>query len=302
MHIPPARWVALAGTVGISFSALFVVLADVSPITATIFRGAYALPVLFVIRFMWRDRDTRPPRLRWLAVTAGAFLAVDLVLWHESIALIGAGLATVIANVQVVFVGMYAWIVYRERPTILTLVCGAVVFLGVVLTSGLGRSDAFGADPVMGTLLAVASGLSYAAFLLMFRQSNPRGDTPAPLPLLDTTVGMTVVALVVAAVAGDLALTPAWPAHGWLLLLGVGLQAGAWTLIAYAMPRLPALTVSVIILAQPVLAVVWGWLWLDETLSTVQILGAVMLLGGMTAVNLQRSMVTRKEPVPMPAG
>jgi drug/metabolite transporter (DMT)-like permease len=302
MHIPPARWVALAGTVGISFSALFVVLADVSPITATIFRGIYALPVLLVIRLLWRDRDTRPPRLRWLAVAAGAFLAVDLVLWHESIALIGAGLATVIANVQVVFVGMYAWVVYKERPTLQTLVCGAIVFLGVVLTSGLGRTDAFGADPILGTLLAVASGLAYTAFLLMFRQSNPGGDTPAPLPLLDTTVGMTVVALVVAAVAGDLALAPTWPAHGWLILLGVGLQAGAWTLIAYAMPRLPALTVSVIILAQPVLAVVWGWLWLDETLSTVQIVGAVLLLGGMSAVNLQRSMFTSREPVPLPAG
>lgn len=292
---------ALAGTVGISFSALFVVLADVSAITATIFRGVYALPVLLTIGWLWRERDTRPPRLRWMAVTAGAFLAVDLVLWHESIALIGAGLATVIANVQVVFVGMYAWIVYKERPTLQTLICAAIVFLGVVLTSGLGRSDAFGDDPILGTVLAVASGLAYTAFLLMFRQSNPGGLAPASFPLLDSTVGMTVVALVVAAVAGDLALTPTWPAHGWLALLGVALQAGAWMLIAHAMPRLPALTVSVIILAQPVLAVLWGWLWLEETLSTMQILGAALLLGGMTAVNLQRSMVTTQEPRPMPA-
>ncbi len=283
---------ALAGTVGISFSALFVVLADVSPITATIFRGVYALPPLLLVWLLWRRRDIRPARLRWLAVFAGGFLAADLVVWHESINLIGAGLATVIANVQVVFVGIFAWIFYKERPTLQTLVCGAIVFIGVVMTSGMGRSDSFGEDPILGTVLAVVSGLAYTAFLLMFRQSNPGGATPAALPLLDATIGMTVVAVLVGALAGDLALAPSWPAHGWLVLLGAGLQAGAWTLIAYAMPRLPALTVSVIILAQPVLAVVWGWLLLGETLSAVQAVGALVLLGGMTAVNLQRSMVT----------
>lgn len=303
MQTQSARWIALVGTVGISFSALVVVMADVTPITAAIFRGAYAVPLLLVLRLVWRHRDQRSARLRWMGFVAGAFLATDLVLWHQSIELIGAGLATVIANVQVVFVGLYSWVVYRERPTPRTLVCGAIVFLGVALTSGLGRADAFGTDPARGAVLAVGAGLAYTFFLLMLRQSNPGGKTPAPLALLDATLGTTVVAVGVAIAIGDLSLAPSWPAHGWLLLLGLGLQAGAWSFIAHAMPRLPALTVSVIILAQPVLAVVWGWLILDENLSPTQIIGAVLVLGGMAAVNAQRSMVRVKEPEPTaPAG
>src|SRR3972149_4181289 len=59
--------------------------------------------------------------IRLLAVLGllGLFLALDLAVWHRSIELIGAGLATVLANTQIVFVGLIAWAVHRERPTAL---------------------------------------------------------------------------------------------------------------------------------------------------------------------------------------
>ena len=109
---------ALLGILSISFSAVFVRLANVSPVTATFFRGAYAVPVLLAIWLAQRAKDRRDRRERWLALISGLLLALDLDLWHESIALVGAGLGTVIANVQVVFVAAAAWVLYGERPTI----------------------------------------------------------------------------------------------------------------------------------------------------------------------------------------
>ena len=47
---------------------------------------------------------------------AGLFLAVDLVLWNHAIADVGAGVATVLGNLQVLFVTVVAWAVLRERP------------------------------------------------------------------------------------------------------------------------------------------------------------------------------------------
>ena len=111
---------ALLGVFGISFSAIFVRLADVSPITAAFFRTVYAVPVLAIVSAVqsraagWRPR--RASRERVLAFVSGLILAVDLALWHESIALLGAGLGTVVANVQVVFVALAAWALHGERP------------------------------------------------------------------------------------------------------------------------------------------------------------------------------------------
>jgi hypothetical protein len=124
----------------------------------------------------------------WL-FAAGLFLAVDLDVWHESIALVGAGLATVLANVQIVFVAFLGWAFHRERPTPRAIVMIAVMLVGVALTSGLARGDAYGTNPVAGAAFGVAAGACYSGFLLLFRASN-RSLAPTAGPLLDATLGM----------------------------------------------------------------------------------------------------------------
>ena len=89
---------ALLGILAISFSAVFVRLAAVSPVTATFFRTAYAVPVLAALWFSSRARDRRPWGARALAAASGVVLAIDLVFWHQSIALVGAGLAASLWN------------------------------------------------------------------------------------------------------------------------------------------------------------------------------------------------------------
>src|SRR4029077_7653999 len=112
------RFLALLGVLSISFSAIFVRLAGVSPVTATFFRGAYAVPELLAIWLAQRSNDRRDRRERGRALISGLLLALDLDLWHESIALVGAGLGTVIANVQVVFVAAAGWLVVGEGATL----------------------------------------------------------------------------------------------------------------------------------------------------------------------------------------
>lgn len=102
---------AVLGAMAIAFSGILVRLANVEPATAAIFRCAYALPALGVIAYLERRRHgPRPAAQVWLAMLAGVFLALDLVIWHHTIALVGAGLATVLGNTQVVIVAVLAWL------------------------------------------------------------------------------------------------------------------------------------------------------------------------------------------------
>ena len=275
---------ALAGVLSISFSAIFVRLAAVSPVTATFYRMVYAVPVLLAVWALTRRGDRRTRRDRLLAVGSGLILALDLDLWHESIALIGAGLGTVIANVQVVFVALAAWAIYGERPRLRTACVVAVVLSGVVLTSGLARHDAYGASPAAGATIGVLAGACYAAFLMVFRAAN-RSLAPTAGPLLDSTIGAAIGALASALVDPRFALAPAWPAHLWLMLLALVSQVVGWLLIATALPRLPALETSVMLLGQPVFAVIWGALLFAERLSPLQWVGTVVVLGGVLLVN-----------------
>jgi drug/metabolite transporter (DMT)-like permease len=288
------RLAALLGVLSISFSAIFVRLADVSPSTAAFFRAGYAIPALFLIWRLVRGQDYRSTRDRQVAFASGLFLAMDLAFWHQSIRLIGAGLATVLVNIQVVFVGLAAWAVYRERPTGLALFTIPAIFGGVALMSGLGRPDAYGDDPLGGVIFGIFSGVAYALFLLVFRASN-RGLAPSAGPLLDATVGVAVGSLIAGLVDPGFDLGLSWPAHGWLLGLALSVQVVGWLLIAAALSRLPALETSVMLLLQPMATVLWGTLIFAEHLSLLQWAGAALVLGGIGALTLRGSV---ERPVP----
>ena len=288
------HFLALLGVLSISFSAVFIRLARVSPVAATFYRAVYAIPVLAVIvladgrrgRGQVRDvRNARTRREHVLAFLSGLFLAADLDLWHESIALVGAGLGTVIPNVQIVFVAIVAWMKLGDRPRARTIVMIGVVLAGVALTSGLGRAGAYGTNPGRGVVLGVAAGLCYAIFLIVFRAAN-RGLVPPAAPLLEATTGMAIGALLSAAFDPGFTFAVSREAHLWLLALALVSQVMGWLFIATALPRLPAVETSVLLLVQPVFAIAWGVMFFAERLSSVQWLGSAIVLAGVAVLSL----------------
>src|SRR5262245_22422388 len=100
---------AVLGALTIAFSAILVDLANVSPASAAFFRCFYALPALGVLVWWeYRRYGPRTWRERWLAIPAGVLFAIDLIAWNHAIADVGAGLATVLGNLQVVIVPFLA--------------------------------------------------------------------------------------------------------------------------------------------------------------------------------------------------
>jgi drug/metabolite transporter (DMT)-like permease len=287
------RLQALLGVLGISFSAIFLRLSGVSPVTAAFFRGFYALPVLLWLWRMKRISDTRSRAARWRALASGVFLALDLALWHQSVFDIGAGLATVLVNSQVIFVAAFAWVLHRERPNAMAMVFIPLVLIGVVLISGLGRADAYGANPFSGVLFAAAAAVFYAAFQLLFRDSN-RALAPPPGPVLDVTIGMTLGSLAFAPFDPRFSIAVYWPAHGWLIAMAVICQALAWILLGVAFPRLPALETSVMLLSQPIGTVVWGWMILGERMSAIQAGGIFLMTVGIAMLLMMGTVTSRK--------
>ena len=101
----------------ISFSGIFYRWAEVSPSTGTFYRCLFGLPFLAAVAYLERRKFGPLPRATVrLALIAGIFFAGDLTFWHHAIEYVGAGLATVLGNLQVLIVGLVAWVVFGERP------------------------------------------------------------------------------------------------------------------------------------------------------------------------------------------
>jgi drug/metabolite transporter (DMT)-like permease len=279
---------AVLGALTIAFSAIFVRLADVSPTTAAFFRCAYALPPLALLAWYERRRyGPRAPGQARLAWIAGVFFAADLVLWHHAIEQVGAGLATVLGNTQVVIVALAAWVLLGERPGARVAISVPVVLMGVVLISGVIGEGAFGRDPVLGVLLGLATGAAYAGFLLVQRRANADHRRPAG-PLLDATLSAAIVTLAIGLLpGGEIDLVPSLPSHGWLLLLGLLVQVMGWLIISISLPRLPAAVTSVVLTIQPVGSVLLGIWILAEAPSSLQLAGVALIVVGLLITTLR---------------
>jgi drug/metabolite transporter (DMT)-like permease len=279
---------ASLGALTIAFSGILVRLSGVEPATASIFRCVYALPPLAVLALLERRAyGPRPVSQALLAWGAGVFFAVDLELFHHTIGLVGAGLATVLGNTQLVFVALLAWLLLAERMPFRTALSIPIVLAGVVLISGIIGSGEYGRDPGLGVITGLATGISYAGFLLVLRRGNADLRRPAG-PLFDATLSATIVSLLIGLPLGEVDLVPSWPAHLWLVLLALTSQVIGWLLISVSLPRVPAALTSVVLTLQPVSSVFLAMLIVQETPSPVQLLGAAGILAGLVLATARR--------------
>lgn len=294
---------AVAGATCISSSAVVMQLAASSASITALGRCAFALPVLAVLAWLERRHGagSMTTRGRWLARVAGVFLAGDLILWSHSIADIGAGLGTVVTNLQVVLVALLAWGVLGERPRASLLVALPVMVGGLILVGGLAGTGGYGSHPAMGVALGLGVAALYAVYILMLRQATAadhRGPrAPVVTPLLEATIGATVGSAVLGLALRDFRLGPAWPSLGWLLLLALTSQVLGWLLITMSMPRLPAWLVSSLLLVQPAGSLLLSAVFLNERPSAPQLGGVAVVLAG---VLIAASKPSRRRSIPKP--
>ncbi|MGH3156976.1 MAG: DMT family transporter [Streptosporangiaceae bacterium] len=290
----------MLGASCISASAILIQLAGTGPATTAFYRCVFALPVLVPLLVIeQRRRGPRPPGARLGAATAGVFLAVDFMLWNHAITALGAGVATVVGNLQVLFVALAAWALFKERPQRNFLIALPIVMAGVVLVSGLVGTATSGTDPLAGIGYGIATSLAYAGFLLIMRRSSARTPHVAG-PLTEATASAAMTAVVLAPLFGGLQFATGWPALGWLLVLAMSSQTAGWLLITSALPKIPAAIASLLLLMQPAAAMVLAAVVLGERPSLAQVAGAFAVCGGVVIATRTTARDRRISPVAEP--
>ncbi|QRX97377.1 DMT family transporter [Streptomyces noursei] len=244
---------AIAGSACISASAVFMKLSGTNAGTAAFLRCALALFLL--VPLAWREVrrvGARPLRYQLMDIGAGVLLGVDMVFWAASVLDVGASVATVLLNVQVVVFPLLARLVSGTRLTGRFVLMVPLMLAGVALASGaLGRPQA-GSDPVAGVTFGTAAGVTYAGYLFLMRLGGGREHTVTPVCV--STAAAAATAAVLGGLWTGIDLDPGWPAWGWLITLAFVGQVLAWLLITAALPRLAPNVGAALLLLQPVMA------------------------------------------------
>lgn len=288
----------VAGGAAIAFAPILVRLTETGPAAAGFWRLAMALPALAVIAGLDRSSSAgRAPGLAPMTLVAGLFFALDLGFWHYGIKFTSIANATILPNLSPAFVTIGAWLLLGERPGWRFVAALALALAGVWAIAAV-KGGGSGLNPALGDALSLATAFWYAGYMLSVRRA--RATQSASHVMLGSSASGALLLLAAALVLHERVL----PAHpgGWFACVGLGLvHVAGQGLIALALGRLPAATASVVVvLVQPVLAAILGWIIFSEPMAPMQMLGGAAALTGVILAQIAAAReAARTGPAPV---
>jgi drug/metabolite transporter (DMT)-like permease len=245
-----------------------------------------------------------PERLRatrrevpFLAVFGICGLAFVQWFYFLSIHRLAVGIALLIEYLGALLVALWARYVFHEHVrrriwAALALALAGLAMIVDLLGGGRELSSA-------GIVFASVSAVTYTAYLLLAERGV--GDRDA-VSLLAWGFGFAALFLAVVApwwsyptgrVADSVSLLghleshdlPVWALMAWVIVVGTIVP---FFLLVSALRHLPATRVAIISMLEPVVATVVAWAWLGESLSAVQITGALIVLAAIVLAQTAR--------------
>jgi drug/metabolite transporter (DMT)-like permease len=299
--------IALSSAVILSTTAIFIRHLSVN----------YKLPAL-VLAF-WRDSFValtlltvlgiiRPAWLRVQRRDLGYFLIYGFVLavfnslWTNSVVLNGAAVSTVLVYSSAAFTALLGWWLLKESLGWVKLLAVALCLGGCVLVAGAYEASVWRSN-LLAIFTGVISGLAYAVYSLMGRTAAQRGLNAWTTILFTFAFAACFLLMVNLLAGGKLPGTAAQPADlfwlgkawaGWgvLFLLAAVPTVAGFGLYNVSLGYLPSSIANLILSTEPVFTAIIAFLLLGEKLTGIQIVGSLLILGG---VALMRLFV--KEPV-----
>lgn len=280
--------------IAISFSPLAVKMVSFTTSVSAFYRSFYAALFFFIFAlFNYRSQISVKDK-KWIvpSILAGLFLGADLEIWHKTIVYLGAGPATFLGNSQIIFVTLFAALVFRERiPKVFYAVLAAVM-LGLFLlipmkTTGVSRP--------IGYLLGLIVGFTYAGMLICLRYAKTLSgkEYPEIMSLAVVFIVSAAVILVYTVFAEHDTIFVQDPrSHIIMIMAAFFCQTYGWFMINSNIVRIPAHEGSLLLMLQPLLATVWGSVFFYEPLGMVQFIGIFLTLAGIIFYQMRYAVKT----------
>lgn len=267
-----------AGAFLISFAAFFVKGAAMDPSVIAFYRLLFGSIALMLITAARRERlSPAGPTLRFVMLS-GALFCCDLLLWHESIVLIGPGIATIVANFEVLFLAIYGVIFLGEKLTWPQKLAMPLALAGLSLLLDIHR-NALPPYIVKGVMLSIISAMFYAAYILSVRKTQSMEGQLAPVPNMAwvSTFAFMCVGLFCLG-TGKSFVIPDVKTLSILAGLGIVCQSFGWLLLSQGLPLLSPFRAGLIMLTQPALSYLWDLLFYGGASGLTNIVGAVIAI------------------------
>ena len=191
--------------------------------------------------------------------------------------------ATVLQNTSPLYILLFNALLAHRKPTKGECVTCACLFAGVILAF----AGNLGGGGIMGNVFALVSALFYAG---VFFFSKEEGANPLESLFLGNACYLLLLPVVL---TNETVLATTLPDWGFLILFATMTGIGAWLCFAVGIKHTSALQANFITMSEPVMAPVWTFLFLRETISPMSVAGCVIVIATLLIYNISASQKER---------
>jgi drug/metabolite transporter (DMT)-like permease len=243
-------------------------------------------------------RSFRLPARQWPVILVLGVVGVGLLqaTYAFAIELLPVGIALLLEYLAVLIVAVVAFFFFKEKVHIRLWLAIALVIAGLIVVAEIWASTL---NPI-GVFWGLAAAIALATYFLVGERQL---KTISPLALSFWT--MTIASIFWSAFSGWWTLAPStfvtpvtlggslenvyvpvWALVGWNVILG---SFAPFLLSLSALKRLSATAAGIVATSEIVFAFITAWLWLQEALNTLQVIGAAIVLGGIVIAQTART-------------
>jgi len=296
--------VLTAGILAVSTASIFIRYAqrEAPSLVIAAYRLTIAAAILSVPLWVRHREELRGLSRREgaLALVSGAFLAVHFATWISSLAYTTVASSVVLVTTTPLWVGLLSPVVLGEQLTIPIVAGMAATVIGGSLI-GMGDAchglvcnwhAAFAGGALWGDFLALAGAWAAAGYFLIGRRLRAKTSLIVYIGLTYSMAAIVLDGLL--AFSGQPVLGYRPQTYLWFLLLALVPQLIGHTSFNWALRYLSAAFVAITLLGEPVGSTALAYIFLHEVPSSLTLIGAILILGGIAAASLHE----RKPTVP----
>jgi drug/metabolite transporter, DME family len=258
------------------------------PLTLAAIRLAMAVVGLLVIVILSGDRS----RLRVRREDISFFLLFGLVCiticmacWVYAVSLLDVGVATVLNYTSPAWTAFLAWPLLGERIDRQKIVALALTGAGVTLIARLLDANFLSLNAT-GVLLALATGPAWGLYGILGRRLLRRYNSWTIL--LYTFAAGTLFTLPLVSPDGLRQVAARPSALLWMAFLALVPSIGGYGLYTIGLRHLNATVAAILATLEPLIAVLLAWVFLGETLTGLQFVGAGLVIAGVITLQFER--------------
>jgi len=252
--------------IGLRFSTM-------EPTITAVWRFVFAVPVLVVTALIFKQPIGRPNKA---LIAAGVFFSLDMCFWHLALVRTSVANATFFVNLGSVAVGLAAWLVLKQRPSISWPVAALFATAGAAAMA-FGASEDSASD-LTGDSLALIAAACITGYLLF--ATIARSSVSGFQAIFWITISAIPVGLIFALILGEEIFPHHYSDFAAPLFLAFFAQALGQGLLVYGVGLTTPSIGGVILLIQPVIAGLIAWPLFGEELALIQMAGAALILFG----------------------